>query len=79
MDHWSSMRNMEQFEDRKHLVYFDAGKPDELTGLIHYYLDHEDERRAIAAAGMEEVRANHTLRGRLRHIISQAARRRSAA
>ncbi|MGD0633095.1 MAG: glycosyltransferase [Beijerinckiaceae bacterium] len=79
MDHVSAMRNMEQFEDRKHLVYFDAARPDELTGLIRYYLQHEDERRTIAAAGLQEVRANHTLRGRLRHMISQAGRQRSAA
>lgn len=79
MDHESALRNMDQFEDRKHLVYFDAANPQALGALIAYYLEHAEERQTIAAAGLAEVRANHTSRGRVRHMIERANQQRAAA
>jgi spore maturation protein CgeB len=48
---WTGRKDL--FEDGKHLVVF-AGDQD-AKQKIKYYLDHEDERRAIAEAGQREV------------------------
>jgi hypothetical protein len=79
MDHPSAMSNMAQFQDREHLVYYDADKPDDLSALIRHYLAHDAEREAIAARGCRETRTNHTLRGRIRRIVSDVSRQRAAA
>lgn len=63
---------MEQhFEDRKHLVFYDFGKFDQLKSLIDYYLEHPDEAEEIRQAGFEHVKANHTYRNRWEHIIKE--------
>jgi len=41
------------FKDRVHLRYFDSAE--EFSELADWYLEHEDERRRIAAAGMERA------------------------
>jgi len=41
------------FKDAVHLRYFDA--PDEFFELVDYYLRHEQQRRQIAAAGLERA------------------------
>ncbi len=42
--------------------------PDDLRRKVRYYLTHETERAAIAAAGMEKVRQSHTYAARLRSV-----------
>ena len=42
----------------KEKVVFEA--PEELPELIRYYLEHEDERRAIVTAGQKKIRENYT-------------------
>src|SRR5262249_44935385 len=41
------------FRDRQECVYY---HPEELEALLEYYLDHEDERQALAAAARQRVR-----------------------
>jgi glycosyltransferase involved in cell wall biosynthesis len=57
----------ECFEDGKHLVtYKDM---DEAVEKARYYLSHEEEREAIAKAGMEHTLANHTYLHRAKKIL----------
>jgi len=51
------------FENRKHLVWFNAVP--EAIELIKYYLAHDEEREAIAMAGREKVLAEHTWDARM--------------
>ncbi len=45
---------------------------DELLQKVEHYLEHPDEAKAIAARGLEAVRANHTIAGRVRHMLDTA-------
>jgi hypothetical protein len=73
IDHPSGTRNMTQFEDGKHLVYYDPGRPRDIGPLIEHYLSRPAEVDAIANAGWQEITRAHTLRQRLEKIISDAA------
>lgn len=53
----------ECFEDGKHLVTYKT--MDEAIEKAKYYLEHEDEREAIAKAGMEHTLENHTYQHRI--------------
>ncbi len=44
------------FEDGKHVRYFDD--TEQFFELVRWYLEHEDEREKIAAAGMEKAHAD---------------------
>jgi len=70
IDHPSALQNMEPFVDRRHLAYYDPEKPEQIGELIAYYLAHEDQRNAIAAAGLAEVRQRHTFLQRVQRILS---------
>jgi hypothetical protein len=70
IDHPSGVKNMSQFVDGKHLVYYDSNRPEEIGEIVQYYLNHPTEREAIATAGWEEVRKAHTLELRVKRIIS---------
>jgi GT2 family glycosyltransferase/tetratricopeptide (TPR) repeat protein/2-polyprenyl-3-methyl-5-hydroxy-6-metoxy-1,4-benzoquinol methylase len=59
----------ELFQDRVHLVEYESQK--EALDLIGYYLSHEDERRAIAEAGHQEVIARHTYRHRMERVLER--------
>lgn len=48
------------FRDGVHLVTYDRGNAAEAAEKVRYYLEHEDERRAIAEAGVVEVARHHT-------------------
>ena len=72
IDHPSGRCNMLQFEDGKHLLYYDQDRPFELATLLEYYLHHPAEMEAIAAAGSDEIARSHTLAHRLRRIIADA-------
>jgi spore maturation protein CgeB len=52
----------------KEIVTFRTG--DEMRELIHYYLNHEEERRAIANAGMRRVWKDHTYDKRIKEMFS---------
>lgn len=56
------------FKDREHLVMYDD---DNLEALVRYYLDHDDEREAIAAAGRTAVLDRHTYAHRADQVISE--------
>lgn len=58
----------ELYENKKHLVWYKT--MDEAVELAKYYLEHEDEREAIAKAGMEETLAKHTYEKRAETILS---------
>jgi len=58
----------EHFVEDRHLVLFDT--VEEMNEKIAWYLAHEEERRAIARAGQEEVRRRHTLEIRLGEALS---------
>lgn len=61
------------FKDGEHLrVWKDFN---ELQTLIDYYLEHEDERNAIAKAGHEYVKENFTWETRIKSMINMAKAR----
>lgn len=60
------------FEDGRHLVKFRS--VDDLKRKIAYFLDHPDERKAIALAGQREIHERHTYRHRVQQLISMAGR-----
>lgn len=57
------------FEENKHYVAFDDEK--ELFEKVAYYLSHPEEREAVAAAGLAEVRFNHRLELRLEVLLAK--------
>lgn len=63
----------EEFEDKKHLVYYEYGNFDQLKELIDYYLEHDDEREAIRKAGHEFVKANATYTQRMEEMLNFVA------
>lgn len=60
----------ELFEDGKHLVTYKT--LDEMVEKARYYLEHEDEREAIAKAGHEEFMKKHTYKHRVKKILKIA-------
>jgi spore maturation protein CgeB len=46
---------------------------EDLRRQIRHYLDHPDEARSIAAAGLLRARAEHTYRHRMQRILAEAA------
>ena len=69
VDHYSGIQNMKQFENGKHLVYYDPNNPKELGEIINYYSNNLDERDRIAKLGFDEVTSRHTIRHRATQII----------
>lgn len=57
------------FEEGKHYAAF--ADEQELFEKVAYYLSHPEERGAIAAAGLAEVRLNHRLEQRLEILFSK--------
>ncbi len=78
IDHPSGHRNMLQFENGKHLVYYDQNRPHELSALLRYYLNHPIELEEVARAGCAEIERSHTLDQRVHRMVEDAARFRSA-
>ena len=60
-----------EFEDKKHLVFYEYGNLKQLKELIDYYLTHEEEREEIRKAGHELVKNNYTYRHRWQHILKE--------
>lgn len=59
----------EFFEDGKHLVLYRS--LDEMVDKARYYIEHEEEREKIAAAGCEEVLRNHTFKNRIEKVLQE--------
>jgi spore maturation protein CgeB len=55
------------FEDGRELATFNGAR--ELRDRVRYYLDHEDERASIAAAGQARAHRDHTYRVRLEELV----------
>jgi len=60
-----------EFEDRKHLVFYEYGNFEQLKELIDYYVEHEEEREQIRIAGHELVKNNYTYKHRWKHILEE--------
>ena len=50
----------ELFTPGVHLITYEDGNADDAASKIAYYLEHEEEREAIARAGRAEVLTNHS-------------------
>lgn len=74
IDHPSGWKNMQQFEDGKHLVFYDQNRPTELAKILGYYTQHPAEREAIAEAGWAEVMQRHTMQHRIARMVADAER-----
>jgi len=62
-------RNLsEMFEPGREVVVYNS--PQECRERIRYYLQHEDERRAIARAGQQRTLREHTYEQRMRQLVS---------
>jgi len=61
------------FEEGRHYAAF--ATEEELFAKIEYYLAHEEERARIAAAGLAEVQANHSLQQRLEQLLKTVKER----
>lgn len=59
----------EHYTDGEHLRLWQTGDWAELDRLIAYYLEHDDERQAIARAGQAHVRAHHTYLNRMERVL----------
>lgn len=60
-----------EFEDKKHVVFYEYGNLNQLKELIDYYLEHDDEREAIRLAGHELVKKNYTYANRWKSILEE--------
>lgn len=58
-----------EFEDGKELVMYRS--LEEMVDKVRYYLEHEDERKAIARAGYEKVLREYNYAEKLRGILEQ--------
>jgi spore maturation protein CgeB len=60
-----------EFEDKKHLVFYEYENWGQLKKLIDYYLENEEEREEIRKAGHEFVKNNYTYRNRWQVILKE--------
>jgi len=60
----------EMFEPGKEVVAYRT--PEECLEMIQYYLNHENERQAIASAGQRRTLRDHTYRQRMEQLASIA-------
>jgi hypothetical protein len=60
-----------EFEDKKHLVFYEYGNFKQLKKLIDYYLKHDEEREAIRIAGHELVKEKYTYKNRWKEILKE--------
>ncbi len=60
-----------EFEDKKHLVFYEYGNFKQLKELIDYYIKHDKEREAIRKAGHELVKENYTYKNRWESIFKE--------
>lgn len=60
-----------EFEDKKHLVFYEYGNFDQLKELIDYYIEHDKEREQIRLAGHQLVKEKYTYKNRWEHILKE--------
>jgi hypothetical protein len=60
-----------EFEDRKHVVFYEYNNLNQLKQLIDYYLEHEEEREEIRRSGHELVKNNYTYKNRWEEILKE--------
>jgi hypothetical protein len=60
-----------EFEDKKHLVFYEYGNFEQLKELIDYYIEHDEEREEIRKAGHELVKSNYTYKNRWQQILKE--------
>lgn len=60
-----------EFQDKKHLVFYEYGNFKQLKELIDYYLEHDEEREAIRKAGHELVKTKYTYKNRWEQILKE--------
>ena len=58
---------LDRFVPDEDFVYYES--KEDLLQKIDYYLDHEEERKAIARSGHDKVAAEHTYRHRVREMM----------
>lgn len=58
-----------EFEDRKHVVFYNFNDFGGLKHLIDYYLVHDEERERIRKQGFEHVKNHYTYMHRWQYII----------
>jgi Glycosyl transferases group 1 len=58
--------------DGVHQAAFDGTNHDDIVRVIRHYLDHEEERQRIAAAGYALVQEHYTPRARARQLLAEA-------
>ena len=66
----------EIFETGKEVVAYHT--PEECAELITYYLEHSEEREAIASAGQKRTLSEHTYYGRMQELVEILERRLSS-
>ncbi len=64
---------LDGFVPGEDFVYYDS--KEDLLQKVAYYLDHEEERKAIAKNGHDKVAAGHTYRHRVREMLDLGCRR----
>jgi hypothetical protein len=60
-----------EFEDKKHLVFYEYGNFNQLKELVDYYLEHDEERETIRKAGHELVKSKYTYKHRWGQILKE--------
>ena len=60
-----------EFEDKKHVVFYQYKNWEQLEELINYYLENDKEREAIRKAGHELVKKKYTYKNRWQHILKE--------
>jgi hypothetical protein len=60
-----------EFEDKKHVVFYEYNNLDQLKELVDYYLEHDEEREQIRKAGHELVKNNYTYKNRWQKILKE--------
>jgi hypothetical protein len=64
--------NMEVFQDKVHLAYYEPGYMIENLNQIRYYLENDKEREQIARDGRNLVRKNYTIDHLLGQMLQEA-------
>lgn len=58
------------FKDGKDLVFYQESKPKEVSDMLHYFLNHDDEREQIVKQGCKFVKENFRMEKRVEEIIN---------
>jgi hypothetical protein len=60
-----------EFEDKKHVVFYEYNNWNQLEDLINYYLENDKEREKIRKAGHELVKKSYTYKNRWQSILKE--------